>query len=320
MCILIQSILFYLAYKDPRVVPTNVADFNKDTKQIVGYTKYDSGKVRTLYEGDKLLFGKVEADGNEYDDKGNLTKDLRKEITIAKKDIFDAQFAEDSKTYKAFEYTFDLEKMLPYHSDDKTETPLTLLKDMKFVSTASDGSSLPSDLFESRVRARVLFDTTDGQFADNTKKAVKIVPDNMKFYGETGYAANGFEGEGADTNTGDKFPEAPKLEGKNFLGWVTKEGKTTLGKTIVSAEAFNKLPKDQVFTNTTPVTKHLVVYAIYSDDTVVTFDANGGTFKGGKDELSVKAENNNVNKPADPTREGYEFKGWADSKDATEAY
>ena len=309
------------AYKDPRVVPANVADFNKDTTKIVGYTKYDSGKVRTLYEEGRTgkLFGKVEADGNEYDKDGNITKDLRKPITIAKKDIFDAQFAEDSKTYKAYEYTFDLKKMLPYHSDDKNTQELKLLKDMKFVSTASDGSSLPSDLIETRVRARVLFDTTDGQFADNTKKAVKIVPDNMKFYGETGYAANGFEGEGADTNTGDKFPEAPKLEGKNFLGWVTKEGKTTLGKTIVSAKAFNNLPKDQVFTNTTPVTKHLVVYAIYSEDTVVTFDANGGAFEGGKDELTVKAEGSNVTKPANPTRDGYTFKGWADSKDATEA-
>lgn len=193
-------------YKDPRKVPTNVSDFNKETTKIVGYTKYDSGKVRTLYEGPQKLFGKVEAAGNEYDKDGNLVgQDVIKEITIAKKDIFDAQFAEDSKKYKAYEYTFDLTKMLPYHSDDKTETKLTLLKDMKFVSTASDGSSLPSDLFESRVRARVLFDTTEGAWEDGTKKAVKIVPDNVKFYGETGYAANGFEGEGADTNTGDKF-------------------------------------------------------------------------------------------------------------------
>ena len=308
------------AYKDPRVVPANVADFNKDTTKIVGYTKYDSGKVRTLYEGDKKLFGKVEAAGNEYDKDGNITKDVRKEITIAKKDIFDAQFAEDSKTYKAYEYTFDLTKMLPYHSDDKTETKLELLKDMKFVSTASDGSSLPSDLIETRVRARVLFDANGGKLADDKAKEVRIVPDNVKFYGETGYAANGFEGEGADTSTGDKFPQAPKLEGKNFLGWVTEAGKTTLGNTnTASADAFNKLPKDQVFTNTTPVTKHLVVYAIYSEDTVVTFDANGGTFEGGKDELTVKAEGSAVTKPKDPTREGFTFKGWADKKDAKEA-
>ncbi|ERT63623.1 InlB B-repeat-containing protein, partial [Peptoniphilus sp. BV3AC2] len=306
-------------YKNPRVLPSDNAKFNTETTKIVGYTKYDSGKVRTLYEGDKLLFGKVEADGNEYDKDGNLTKDLRKPITLAKKDIFDAQFAEDNKTYKVYEYTVDLAKMLPYHSDDKTETKLTLLKDMKFVSTASDGSSLPSDLIETRVRARVLFDTTDGQFADGTKKVVKIVPDNTKFYGEAEYAANGFEGANADTNTGDKFPDAPKLQGKNFLGWVTKEGKDTLGKTIVSAADFNKLPKEQVFTNTTPVEKHLVVYAIYSEDTVVTFDANGGTFEGGKDELNVKAEGSTVTKPTDPKRDGYTFKGWADSKDATEA-
>ena len=306
-------------YKDPRVLPADNAKFNTDTTQIVGYTKYDSGKVRTLYEGDKLLFGKVEADGNEYDKDGNLVgQDVRKEITIAKKDIFDAQFAEDSKKYKAYEYTFNLKKMLPYHSDDKTETKLTLLKDMKFVSTASDGSSLPSDLIETRVRARVLFDATDGKWSDNTTKAVKIVPDNVKFYGEEGYKANGFEGEGADTNTGDKFPEAPKLQGKNFLGWVTEKGKEALNnQTTVTTAKFNALSKDQVFTNTTPVEKHLVVYAIYSEETVVTLDANGGVFKDGEGQITKKPEE--LAGIESPTKDGFTFKGWADTKDATEA-
>lgn len=207
--------------------------------------------------------------------------------------------------------------MLPYHSDDTTTQELKLLKDMKFVATASDGSSLPSDLYETRVRARVLFDTTDGAWAGNKNRDVKIVPDNLKFYGEEGYKANGFEGEGADTSTGDKFPEAPTPPtGKNFLGWVTEAGKNALGKTIVSAEEFNNLTKDQIFTNTTPVTKHLIVYAIYSEDTVVNFDANGGLFKNDKDEISVKTEGDNVTKPDDPTKNGYTFKGWATTKDA----
>ena len=309
-------------YKDPRVIPADNTKFNTDTTSFVGYTKYDGGKVRTLYEEGKTgkLYAKVEAVADEYTDKGELKTDNSKKITIPKSDIFDAQFAEDNKEYRAYEYKVDLTKMLPYHSDDKTEKPLTLLKDMKFVSNASDGSSLPSDLYETRVRARVLFDTTDGAWADGTKKAVKIAPDNVKFYGEDGYAANGFEGANVEANTGDKFPEAPKLEGKNFLGWVTKEGKTALGdKTVVTADAFAKLSKDQIFTNETPVTKHLVVYAIYSDETAVTFDANQGKFADDKDTTTVKVESGNVTKPAGPTRDGYTFKGWADTKDATTA-
>ncbi|WP_019214826.1 InlB B-repeat-containing protein [Fenollaria massiliensis] len=313
------------AYKDPKALPTNDSDFNKDTTSFVGYTKYDGGKVRTLYEEGTIgkYIAKVEADENDYDDKGNLKgDDVRKTITIPKANIFDAQFAKDSKDYRAYEYTVDLGKMKAYQSDDKTEHKLELLKDMKFVSTASDGSSLPSDLLETRVRARVLFDTTEGQFADSTKKVVKIVPDNIKFYGEDGYKANGFEGDNVEANTGDKFPEAPQATGKKkFLGWVTAKGKQALNnKTTVSSEEFNKVDKKDVFRADTPVTKHLIVYAIYSEETSVTFDANGGKFTDDKEQTTVTATDGSVTAPKpEPTRDGYTFKGWADKKDANKA-
>ncbi|WP_322631037.1 InlB B-repeat-containing protein, partial [Aedoeadaptatus coxii] len=312
-------------YKDPRVLPADNAKFNTDTKELVGYTKYDGGKVRVLQDGKaEKLYAKVEADENEYDKDGKLVgDDVSKKIKIPKSDIFDAQFAGDSKEYTAYEYKVDLTKMLPYHSDNKTEKPLTLLKDMKILSTASDGSSLPSDLLETRVRARVLFDANTGKLTENGKqvdKVVKIAPDNVNFLDQEGYAPNGFEGANVKADTGDKFPEAPKLEGKNFLGWVTEDGKKALGdKAVVTADEFNKLPKEQIFTNETPITKHLVVYAVYSDEVTVTFDANQGTFTDGKDTTNVKVESGSVTKPADPTRDGFTFKGWADAKDATKA-
>ncbi|MDU1664373.1 MAG: InlB B-repeat-containing protein, partial [Peptoniphilus harei] len=309
-------------YKEPRVLPASNDDFNKDTKEFVGYTKYDGGKVRTLYDGkDNRLYAKVEAAEDEYTDKGEIKVDNSKKITIPKSDIFDAQFAGDRKEYRAYEYKVDLTKMLPYHSEDKTEKPLTLLKDMKFLSTASDGSSLPSDLLETRVRARVLFDANTGKLTENGKqvdKVVKIAPDNVNFLDQEDYKPNGFEGANVKADTGDKFPEAPKLTGKNFLGWVTEAGKTKLGKNIVTADEFNKLSKEQIFTNETPITKHLVVYAVYSDEVTVTFDANQGKFTDGKDTTNVKVEGGSVTAPT-PTRDGFTFKGWADAKDATKA-
>ena len=40
-------------YKNPKVLPADNTKFNTDTTSFVGYTKYDGGKVRTLYEEGK---------------------------------------------------------------------------------------------------------------------------------------------------------------------------------------------------------------------------------------------------------------------------
>lgn len=70
-------------------------------------------------------------------------------------------------------------------------------------------------MVETRVRTRVLFDTTEGKFADSSKKSVKIVPDNVKYLDDAGYVASGFTGANVAEKTGDKFPEAPTATGKH---------------------------------------------------------------------------------------------------------
>ncbi|MDU5324554.1 MAG: InlB B-repeat-containing protein, partial [Peptoniphilus harei] len=307
-------------YKDPRVLPTNGQDFMKNTDKVQGFTKYEGGSIRMrteLIDGEGLL-GKVTATENEYEEKdGSIKTDNSEKLTL------------DGKEYNAYRYIIDLnnlgkiskEGIATRDTEETTETKgkkLVLKKDKKLYFNASDGSSLSSEIVETRVRTRILFDATEGQFGDSSKKSVRIAPDNIKYADDQDYVANGFTGDNVQTGTGDAFPDNPTAEGKKFLGWVTEAGKTALGKTITTAEAFNKLSANQKFTSKTPVTTHQVVYAIYSDEKLVTFDANGGKFA---DDSTTKTDDikDGVQAPANPTQDGKEFVGWATKADATEA-
>ena len=73
----------------------------------------------------------------------------------------------------------------------------------------------------------------------------------------------------------------------------------------------------QVFTvTTTPITSNITLYATYkqqdNSSTLVTikFDANGGKLDGNKTWTETIAKNTPVDKPDNPTRSGYSFKGW----------
>ena len=302
-------------YKDPHVMPTDNANFMTKTSKIQGYTKYDGGLIRMrteLINGEAYL-GKAQALEDEYDDKGNLTNDNSSKIGLK------------GGEYRVYRYDIDLNALgtigstgiAPRQAEEANNQSLELLKDKKLYFNASDGSSLPTELVETRVRTRVLFDTTDGQFKDNSKKSVRIAPDNVKYLDDEGYVANGFTGANVAADTGDKFAEDPTAEGKTFLGWVTEAGKTALGKTTTTAKAFNDLAADQKFTSETPITTHQVVYAIWSEEKLVTFDANGGKFEDTTTTKGVTTnEDKTVTAPKAPTKEGYKFLGWASTKDA----
>ena len=295
-------------YRDARSLPETEDAFNHDTESIQGFTRYDGGTLRLLYVDNtgKRYIAKANADENDYDKDGNITKDATKEVNVY------------DKKYYAFPYEVYLKQFDPTRNAPVSGETFKLYKDMRFLANTSDGSSVPSDWLENRVKARVLFDATEGEFEGAKKQEVKIVPDNVKFYEEEGYKANGFEGTNVAPNTGDKFPTAPTAEGKTFLGWVTEAGKTALGnKTVTTAAEFEKLAAENKFTSTTPVERHLVVYAVWSEEKLVTFDANGGKFADGSTTKSQDISDGNT--PEQPTQKGKEFLGWASTKDAKEA-
>ncbi|MBS6721111.1 MAG: InlB B-repeat-containing protein, partial [Peptoniphilus harei] len=298
-------------YRDPRSLPETEDAFKHDTESVQGFTRYDGGTLRLLYvdKDGKRYIAKANADENDYDKDGNITKDATKKVKVYGKD------------YDAFPYEVYLKQFDPTRNAPVPGETFKLYKDMRFFANTSDGSSVASDWLENRVRTRVLFNATEGAFEGDKKQDVRIVPDNVKFYDQDGYTANGFEGANVEADTGDAFVKDPKAAGKTFLGWVTEAGKTALGdKTVTTAAEFDKLAKENKFTAETPVERHLVVYAVWSEEKLVTFDANGGKFDDKTTTKGVKTNaDNTVTAPTAPTREGYTFKGWASKSDATKA-
>ncbi|MCD1147830.1 InlB B-repeat-containing protein, partial [Peptoniphilus sp. KCTC 25270] len=303
-------------YVNPNVAPGTDENFMTKTSAIRGYSHYESGKIRMRYippTGD-VIIGRAEAIGNEYNDGGEITKDNSQQLTI------------NGTNYSAYSYSIPLSSTTQFFNttvSNANESPLTLHKDMRLIFNSSDGSALPSNWLDTRVKTRVLFNPTIGQLNAADETGVKIVPDNVKYYAEDGYTVNGFTGENANTSTGDTFAQDPAAPtGKTFLGWVTQAGldalQTSATEAITTAEKFNNLTKDtEVFTETTPVDTHIVVYAVYSEEQLVTFNANGGTFEDGSSEKKDDITDG-VNAPTNPTLDGKEFKGWANTSDAIE--
>ncbi|MDU7330812.1 MAG: InlB B-repeat-containing protein, partial [Finegoldia magna] len=297
-------------YRDPRSLPETEEAFKHDTESVQGFTRYDGGTLRLLYvdKKGKRYIAKANADENDYDKDGNITKDATKKVKVYGKD------------YDAFPYEVYLKQFDPTRNAPVPGETFKLYKDMRFFANTSDGSSVASDWLEVRVKTRVLFNATEGAFKGDKKQDVRIVPDNVKFYDEDGYKANGFKGEGVQAGTGDEFVVNPTAQGKTFLGWVTEAGLTELGNNAVTtAEAFNNLAADQKFTSETPVERQVVVYAVWSEETtLITFDANGGQFNDGA-ETKTDDLKDGVQAPTNPTQEGKTFAGWSTKQDGTEA-
>ena len=116
------------------------------------------------------------------------------------------------------------------------------------------------------------------------------------------YIKDGSEYETYKIETGELFdvPADPYKEGYTFKGWTDVEGGTTAVE----------LPE------TMPAVASLTYYAIFEiNEYTITFDTDEGTAVDSITEDFGTA----ITAPADPTKTGYTFKGWALTKGAAEA-
>ncbi len=130
------------------------------------------------------------------------------------------------------------------------------------------------------------------------KVEYKLVKHTVTFESNGGSAV-----EGQTVTHGDKAtkPAAPKKTGYTFKKWYEDE----------------KLTDEWKF-DTDTVIKDTVLYADYSEDThTLSYDANGG--KNAPSSQTMKISEAAYVSDAEPTRDGYTFCGWADTKEKADA-
>ena len=71
--------------------------------------------------------------------------------------------------------------------------------------------------------------------------------------------------------------------------------------------------------NSDVVTADTVLYAVWSKVYNITFDANGGSFTTGNELTVTLIEGEDLSAPEEPTRNNYDFMGWATTSSATES-
>ena len=273
-------------YKTVDAKPTSKDAFNTKTTKLVGYASYDGGPVRLrlLPNNNKTYLGKADAAESVRDKDGFITDPNTTKVTV------------DGKEYDKYEYTVKIADMVDT-ADNTTKIPAadqTLKKDMRILVNNSDGSSIPSDWYQTRVRTRVLFDANkDFNWnieATSVDSTVKIVPDSAKFLGEDGYKANGFS-----TNSGAvlkdltgkdlelrQWPKNPKpftKDGKTykFLGWSTKQ---VTPEEFAKAEKLTQLSqwkdtkKAYKVTEDSPIDSHQIVYGVWDEGLKIRLHSN----------------------------------------------
>ncbi|MGN0817522.1 MAG: InlB B-repeat-containing protein [Candidatus Coproplasma sp.] len=124
------------------------------------------------------------------------------------------------------------------------------------------------------------------------------LPDSQVFYAVTFDANGGKFGEETckiinfSKNSSLSDCPLPEREGYAFSGW----SRYSTGENLFGDEK---------------ITGELTIYAVWKRKLCVTFSANGGSFDGGLQSLTVQALSGEIiDMPTPPEREGYEFTGW----------
>ncbi|WP_417056326.1 leucine-rich repeat protein [Ellagibacter isourolithinifaciens] len=143
---------------------------------------------------------------------------------------------------------------------------------------------------------------SDNDKAENATKNFRICGTHAIFASTNGGELNG--------ETADKGSLAtPKKSGYTFAGWYQdKTFETPYKNGVVVPSGFD------AYTNSNLFYKHFYAYAKWNS--VISFDANGGTLADSDSANRNVAEGERLGELATPTRKGYEFGGWFTEKGA----
>ncbi len=197
--------------------------------------------------------------------------------------------------------------------------------------TAATGNATYTAMWKKIATYDITFDANGGTFKDGNAKQTQtlqqgVMPTEPEAPTRAGYIFKGWDKEITTATENTTYKAVWEQEKKTFQitfdanGGVFEDGKTTQVVDVLEGN-IPETPKSPTKKGyrfagwdkeVTAVTENTTYTASWEaiKTYAITFDANGGTFENGKDQVIVNIEENTRPSAPTPTKEGYVFQGW----------